>query len=274
MSVQLINTTVIHILIVLIVAIILQVLGRQAIAHAVRHAVKRAKGETKLDEKKREDTIIAIARTTFVGLIWALAIISILAILGVNVFALLTGAGIVGVFFGLSAQNTVKDFLAGIFILIEKQYRVGDVVTLSGGTTGIQGATGTVEEITLRVTKLRDDSGRLITIRNGEPVIVTNETFSYSNVLLDITVTYDSDINHVEKIINRIGETMAKDEGWQEIIHQPIKFQRVDNFTDQGVVVRAIGIVSPASQWEVAGEFRRRLLEAARKDSKVKIAHS
>lgn len=263
-----------QIVLVILITFILHLIGHHLIAKFVRHAVKKAKGETRLDERKREDTVITILRTSYIGLIWTLAVVSILGVLGVNVITLLTGAGIVGVFFGLSAQNTVKDFLAGFFILVEKQYRVGDIVTLSGGTTGINGATGTVEEITLRVTKLRDDNGTLTTIRNGEPIIVTNKTFSYSSVLLDVTVTYDSDITKVEKTINHIGEVMAKEEKWQDIITQPITFVRIDNFTDQGVIVRAIGKVVPARQWDVAGEYRRRLLEAFNKDTKINIAHT
>jgi moderate conductance mechanosensitive channel len=263
-----------QIIIIVLVTLVLQFIGHLLIAKFVRKAVKKAKGETRLDERKREDTVITIVRTTYMGLIWSLAAVSILGTLGVNVITLLTGAGIVGVFFGLSAQNTVKDFLAGIFILVEKQYRVGDIITLSGGTTGINGATGTVEEITLRITKLRDDNGTLTTVRNGEPTIVTNKTFSYSSVLLDVTVTYNSDITKVEKTINHIGELMAKEEKWQDIITQPIKFVRIDNFTDQGVVVRAIGKVAPARQWDVAGEYRRRLLEAFNKEPKITIAHT
>lgn len=263
-----------QIILIVLVTLILQFVGHLLIAKFVRKAVKKAKGETRLDERKREDTVITIVRTSYMGLIWSLAAVSILGALGVNVITLLTGAGIVGVFFGLSAQNTVKDFLAGIFILVEKQYRVGDIITLSGGTTGVNGATGTVEEITLRITKLRDDNGTLTTVRNGEPTIVTNKTFSYSSVLLDVTVTYDSDITKVEKTINHIGELMVKEEKWQDIITQPITFVRIDNFTDQGVVVRAIGKVAPARQWDVAGEYRRRLLEAFNKEAKITIAHT
>lgn len=263
-----------QIILILLITLVLQFVGHMLIAKFVRRAVKKAKGETRLDERKREDTVINVVRATFTGLVWTLAVISILGVIGVNVITLLTGAGIVGVFFGLSAQNTVKDFLAGIFILVEKQYRVGDIITLSGGTTGINGATGTVEEITLRITKLRDENGTLTTVRNGEPTIVTNKTFSYSSVLLDVTVTYDSDIAKIEKTINHIGEIMAKEEKWQDIITQPITFVRIDNFTDQGVVVRAAGIVAPARQWDVAGEYRRRLLEAFNKEAKITIAHT
>lgn len=259
---------------VILIALTLNFVSRHFINQFVRRMVKRAKGETRLDERKREDTVITIVRTTFAALVWILAVLVILSILGVNVPALLTGAGLIGVIVGLSVQNTVKDFLAGFFILMEKQYRVGDVIAVAGGTTGPNGATGTVEEITLRITKLRDDAGRLITVRNGESTVVTNKTNSYSSTVMDLVFSYDSDIGKIEKIINRLGKAIAAEPEWQDIITEPIRFLRVDSFTSDGVVVRAIGTVAPASQWEVVGEFRRRLLEAVAKETKVKLAHA
>jgi small conductance mechanosensitive channel len=194
--------------------------------------------------------------------------------LGVNVSALLTGAGLVGVIVGLSAQNTVKDLLAGMFILLEKQYRVGDVITLSGGSTGPVGITGKVEEITLRITKLRAFDGTHITVRNGEPTVITNQTFSYASVVLDVSVTYDSDIAVVQKTMDGIGKELMAATKWKDMIIEPITFVRIDNFTDTGVVVRAVGTVSPASQWDVAGEYRRRLLSTFKTLPNVTLAHS
>lgn len=275
MYTEIFHNVLVQILIAVIVAGILQIVGHFFIEHTVRKAVKRSKDETKVDEKKREDTVIAVVRTTYTGVLWLSTVFAILTILGVNVAALLTGAGIIGVFVGLSAQNTVKDFLGGLFILLEKQYRVGDTVNFAGGTIGSAGITGTVEEITLRITKLRDLSGNLITIRNGEPTVISNKTYSFASTVLDITVTYDSDILAVEKMINDIGQKLAKDAVWEDLFTQPIRFLRVDSFSETGVVVRAVGTVKPASQWDVAGEFRKRLLvAAANKDDNVSLAHS
>lgn len=187
--------------------------------------------------------------------------------------ALLTGAGIIGVFVGLSAQTTVRDLLAGLFIVLEKQYRVGDTISLSGGTTGADGVSGKVEEITLRVTKLRDLGGNRITIRNGDPAVIINKTFSDASIVLDFTVTYDSDIKAVERVINQVGESFTKDAEWGELVRQPIKFLRVDNFTDAGVIVRAVGVTAPASQWDIAGEYRKRLLSAVAATDAVDFAH-
>lgn len=268
------NKTLIHIAIIIAIAAVLLIISRHMIGPMVRQSVKKAKGETRLDERKREDTIITIMHTTAKGLIWIFTICAILAALGVNVTALLTGAGIIGVFVGLSAQNTVKDFLAGFFILIEQQYRVGDIVKLTGGTTGASEPTGTVEEITLRITKLRDDSGKLITVRNGEPTVIINQTATYASIVLDLNFTYESDMALAEKVINKVGEELMKDVEWAELFSVPIAFTRIDNFTDAGVIVRVTGMVAPASQWKVAGEYRRRLLVSIAKQPKLHLAHS
>ncbi|HSW80360.1 MAG TPA: mechanosensitive ion channel domain-containing protein [Candidatus Saccharimonadales bacterium] len=257
-----------------VIALIVQFIGIRAIRTSVHRSVKHSTRESELDVKKRQDTLIAILRTTFVGLLWMTVVIIILSQLGVNVAALLTGAGLVGVLFGLSMQNTIKDFLAGTFLLFEKQYRVGDTVSMSGGTVGIPGVTGKVESITLRITKLRDMNGNLVSIRNGEPVIIKNETYSYSSIVLDFIITYESDIEKFKKVINDVGKEIAKLADYSEAVKEPITFLRIDNFADNGVVVRAIGKVKPASQWEIAGEYRQRLLVAVSKISDVTFAHT
>ena len=184
---------------IIVGALIAQFIAHNSIDRLIRRSIKKAKGESKVDERKREDTVINVVSTTFTALLWMVAVSLILYTLGVNVTAMLTGAGLIGVFVALSAQATIRDLLAGVFILIEEQYRVGDIIQLSGGTTGVNGAGGKVEEITLRITKLRDDEGRLITVRNGDPSVVINKTFSFSSVVIDVDVTYDSDIAELEK---------------------------------------------------------------------------
>lgn len=270
------GSKIVQVIAAVLVTLFLQFLIYHFTSLIVRYLVKRAKGETKLDEKKREDTIIAIIRATAVFLLWFIAVCAIFTILGVNVAALLTGAGLIGVFVGLSAQNTVKDILAGAFILIEKQYRVGDIVTLSGGTLGPfgpTGVTGTVVEITLRITKLRDESGKMITVRNGEPTVTFNQTTSASGIILDLKFTYKTDVDAAKKLINTVGAEMAADEAWKGYFTAPMSFVRVENFTDTGVIIRAAGVVEPASQWKVAGEYRRRLIKAASKNKEVNFAY-
>ncbi len=263
----------IQIAFILVVAAVLALTSGPVTGFIVRRLNRRRKDETELDHTKRVQTIIVIFNTTFTAFLAIATICLILSVLGVNVTALLTGAGLVGVIVGLSAQNTVKDLLSGMFIVLEQQYRVGDTISLSGGTTGT-GVTGKVEEITLRATKLRDLSGNLITVRNGDPSIITNKTFSDASLVLDFIITYDSDITAVERVINAVGAKLEHDEQWGKYLRSPISFMRVDNFTDSGVVVRAIGVTAPARQWDIAGEYRKRLLAAVVDEPDIKFAHS
>jgi small conductance mechanosensitive channel len=262
-----------QIVLILISAVVLALIGRPVIGFLVRRGMRQGKNETKLDHGKRVKTVTVIFRTTYTALLVLITISLMLTALGVNVSALITGAGLAGVIIGLSAQNTVKDLLAGMFIVLEQQYRVGDTISLSGGTTAA-GATGKVEEITLRATRLRDQSGNLITVRNGDPTIITNKTFSDASLVLDFTITYDSDITAVEHTFNAVGKELSRDPVWAESLRAPIQFTRVDDFTPTGVVVRAVGVTAPARQWDIAGEYRKRLLEAVAKNSHITFSHS
>lgn len=256
---QFLTSTFTKILLVFLIALFFQAISHNFIERLVRRVLRSYQYETKLDQTKREDTVVRIFRTTFTFALWLAVGLTVLTILGINIVALLTGAGLIGVVIGLGAQNTIKDYLAGIYILTENQYRVGDIVTLSGGSTSAIGSSGVVEEITLRITKLRDLDGTLSIIRNGEASIVTNRTFKYSNVVVDLTVAYETDIDTVEQLINKTGIAMIAEDKWKSVIIEPIKFLRVDSFTEAGVVVKTIGKVRPAAQWDVAGEFRRQI---------------
>ena len=255
----------VRIILIILGTMVLQVISRVMVAHIIRHSVQTHRYETKQDERKREDTLINVVRTSVAAALWFIAVFAILAQLNINLASLATGAGLISVVIGLGAQNTIRDILAGIFILIEHQYRVGDTVTLSGGTTGINGTTGVVEEISLRITKLRNIDGTLNIVRNGEASIITNHSFKYSNALVDIKVHYTTDIDKLEQVMNSVGADMTKDENIQKDIMEPITFLRIDNFTDDFANVRALGKVRPGTQYKIAGEYRRRLLPALQK---------
>lgn len=246
-------------LMTLLAAMALQLALRTAIAYVVHSAVRGHKYATKTDEKKRERTLIKIFRTANAFVIWVVTPVLVLWELGINVAALLTGAGLVGVVLGLGAQTTIRDFLAGFFIILENQYRVGDVVTLRSGPTEVSGV---VEDLTVRITRLRDMEGKVHIITNSTSLIITNQTFGFANVDVDINVGYTEDIAKIEKLINKVGAELARDqdEVWAKNIIEPIKFLRVDGFGEAAVRVKAYGKVTAGMQWDIAGEFRRRLL--------------
>ena len=259
-----------NLVIIVAVALGLHFASRRLVRFFVIRATKHDGREPQADRKKRQNTLIGIFTAAAAVIIWAGAFAAILQQFDVDFAQLAAGAGFLGLIIGIGAQSTIRDVLAGIFILTENQYRVGDIVTLNGG--GVNTPTsGTVEEITLRITKLRDLDGTLNTIRNGEASIITNRTYKYSSVVIDVGVDYSSDIDLVEKTMNKVGNQMLEDDEFKSAIKDPINFLRVDAFNDSAIMVRALGQTQPAKQWEVAGEYRRRLIKAFR-EAGIKVA--
>ncbi len=219
----------------------------------IRGAIKSDHFKTSKDEKQREDTLISTVSAGLHVTIWVLALLLILSEVGVNIAPLIAGAGIAGLAIGFGAQSLVKDFLAGMFILAENQYRVGDVVQLNGSVSGV------VERITLRETVLRDLDGKVHHMSNGEITLATNMTMEYSKVNLNIGVGYQTDIEKLEKIINEVGKKLSTEADWQDYIIEAPKFLRINDFADSAIEVKIVGRTAPSKQWSVTGELRKRL---------------
>lgn len=265
---QIISYPLVQIALILLIAFVLHRFSSQIINVFVTRIMARHKFETVADRQKQQETVAGIFRTTAGVLLWLIAVGAILSVLNFDLAQIAAGAGFFGIIIGLGAQATIRDYLAGIFILLEGQYRVGDIVTLNGGGVS-QETSGVVEDITLRITKLRDLDGTLNIIRNGEASIITNRTFKYSSIVIDVGVSYDSDIDKVEEIMNRVGKDMLKDEELNKVIKEPMRFFRVDDFAESAVIIKTVGKVAPAKQWDIAGEYRRRLLKVFRKEGVV-----
>lgn len=239
--------------IILVSAFVARKFAMVFVARLVRKIISTHKFDSKHEEQQREDTLISMLGTAVRVLIWVTAAMMLLAEFGVDIAPLLAGAGIAGVALGFGAQSMVKDFLAGIFIVSENQYRVGDVVEINKTTSGI------VEKLTMRETVLRDLDGQVHHIPNGNIEIATNMTMEYANINLDVGVAYSSDIEKVEKIINEVGSKMKQDKRWSKKIIEAPTFLRVDEFADSAIVIKITGKTAPMKQWAVTGELRKRL---------------
>ena len=222
------------------------------VSRAIRQMVIRDRNMTAEDERKREDTLIRIVNSTLMVLLWLAAGMMILSSLGIEVGPLIAAAGIVGLAFGFGGQYLIRDVISGLFMILENQFRVGDVVSLDG--TG-----GTVEDITLRMTTLRDIDGVVHHIPNGTIAHVANKGKDFSRVHLQIGIGYDADLELVERVVNRVGEELAMDAEFADDITSAPKFQRVDEFGDSAIIIKILGDVKPLKQWGVAGELRKRL---------------
>ncbi|MEO6109580.1 MAG: mechanosensitive ion channel family protein [Candidatus Saccharimonadales bacterium] len=267
---QILSHPLTQIIIIIVIAFVARHFSSRIINSFIHRVMLRHDFETPDDREKQEKTISSVFRATSAVIIILIAAGAILSVLQFNLGQIAAGAGFLGIIIGFGAQATIRDYLAGIFILVEGQYRVGDIVTLNGGGVS-QETSGIVEDISLRITKLRDLDSTLHIIRNGEASIITNRTFRYSSVVIDIGVTYDSDIDLVESVMNQVGKDMLKDKELNKVIQEPMHFFRVDELGKSGVIIKVIGKVVPAKQWEIAGEYRRRLLHAFQQKG-IKIA--
>jgi len=203
-------------------------------------------------EKKREDTLIKVFEGTLKVIIWVAAVLMVVSELGVNIGPLLAGAGVIGLAVGFGAQYVIRDFFTGLFIILENQYRVGDVVCI--GTT-----CGTVESINLRITILRDADGVVHNIPNGEIKIASNKSKSFAKINLKLGISYNANLEEVIKVINRIGKEMIEDPEWKDKINKAPEFIRVDDFADSAVIIKIDGETKPSEQWAVTGELRKRI---------------
>lgn len=241
----------IKIILILITAFLVNKIGRKFIDKAVRKAIK---GKDEEAEKKREDTLIAIFSGGLRLTVWLIAAMTILPIFGINVGPILAGAGILGVALGFGAQYMIRDFLAGLFIILENQYRIGDVVCLDNTCGG-------VEAITLRKTVMRDLDGKVHHIPNGSFKTAANLTTDYSRAHMNISVAYKEDLDKVIEVINRVGKEMVEESPWKEYILKPIQVlgPGPNKFTESGIEIKVLGETKPLKQWDTLKEFRRRL---------------
>ncbi len=249
------NWLVVHglkIVAIIVVVWFVQYFADKFIERIVRRIIKRNPKDSMEDERKREDTIIEILHGTLMVVLWVVAAMMILSEVGVEIAPLLAAAGVLGLALGFGGQYLIKDVIAGFFMIVENQFRVGDVVC-------IDGTCGLVEDITLRLTTLRDLDGVVHHIPNGSAAVISNMTKDLSRVNLNIGIAYDTELEKAIKVINDVGETMAKDEEWAADIIDPPKFLRVDDFADSAVVVKILGETLPSRQWDVTGELRIRL---------------
>jgi len=202
--------------------------------------------------KKREDTLVGVFAGTVRVVIWIVAGAMILSESGIDIKPLLATAGVAGLALGFGGQYLIRDIISGLFILLENQFRVGDVVC-------IDGTCGLVEGITLRMTTLRDLDGTVHHLPNGEVKKTSNLSKQFSRVNLDIGVSYKTDIDHLKKTVNRVGKDLAEDPEWREFIKKAPEFVRINDFADSAIVFKVLGDTEPMKQWDVAGELRRRL---------------
>jgi small conductance mechanosensitive channel len=202
---------------------------------------------------RRRATLAAVARITGVTVIWILAVFLMLSRVGVNLPALVASAGIIGVGIGLATQDSMKDIVAGINILLDDRYGVGDTIDVGEYS-------GRVERLNLRVTQIRDMSGRLVTVPNRNIATVANETSRWSQVDFQVQVLYGTDLREAMKTLVDTAKRLKAD--WPERLPADPVMLGVDSFNDNSLTLRMTLKTTPGDQWAAARELRLRVHEA------------
>lgn len=224
--------------------------GHPRVGRGVEQSAADAVAATR--RTQRAQTIGSLLKSIISGVMVAVVITMALSELGFNIAPIIASAGIVGIALGFGAQALVKDFLSGIFMIFEDQYGVGDVVDLGE-------ASGTVEAVSLRVTRLRDINGTVWYVRNGEILRVGNMSQNWARAVLDVTVGYQADLVTVRRVLEEVAEDMWRDEEYSGRIVEAPEVPGVENMTVDGVVVRVSVKTAPMEQWAVARELRQRI---------------
>jgi small conductance mechanosensitive channel len=238
-----------RIALILVIAFAAIELLNLAIARLFARVAKRARNARRAAQVRTLAPLLSGLITTVFIIIAAMMALSEL---GVEIGPLIAGAGIIGLAIGFGAQTLVKDFLTGVFLLLEDIVSVGDIVQI-GGFGGL------VEEMSLRTIKLRDFDGTLHVFPYSEAQVIHNRTKSFSFAVFDLSVSYSSDISRALEVMGRVGEELKADQAFAADILSPIEVVGVDKLADSGVVLKARIKTAPARQWAVGREYLKRI---------------
>jgi small-conductance mechanosensitive channel len=235
---------------VLLAAILVTRLLRRAVT---RVEAKVSDHTTPIRALQRSQTLAKVLSSAGIVVIWSISIFLVLGELGFRLGPLLAGVGIVGLAIGFGSQNLVRDVVSGFFILLEDQYGVGDVVQIN------QVATGKVEQLTLRITGMRDLDGTLHFIANGEITHVANRTKDWARAVIDVGVGYGEDPAKVREVLERVSEEARADEDIGRSLYARPQVLGVERLGEYEVIWRMIADTKPARQWEVSRALRERV---------------
>jgi small conductance mechanosensitive channel len=263
--------TPIRIAVILVVAVIVRIVLRRLIDRAVRpvggrvprilrplrerlegRAFLESSGLVSERREQRAATLGSVLKSACSTIVFVIAFLLVLSELRIDLAPFIAGTSIVGVALGFGAQSIVKDFLAGMFMLLEDQYGVGDVIDF-------EKASGTVEAVGLRSTRLRDVNGTVWYVRNGEVVRVGNKSQGFAQVVLDVPIDAWADVDRASAAMADVATEMSREEDWAGVFLGDPEVQGVESMTRDETVIRLVAKVRPLEQWRTARELRRRI---------------
>lgn len=254
---------------IVIAALAVYLVLRKAVELAVRGFLERrtaeagAEGIPPLELERRMRTVSGLALRIGGGILFVIAALMVLATFDVEIGPAVAGLGVVGIAVGLGAQTLIRDWLNGIFIVLENQFSEGDVVRIAG-------VDGVVESFSLRRTTLRDIDGTVHTVPNGQIAVASNMTRQWARVNLDIAIAADANVQRATTLIDGVGEELKEDPEWGRRLVEAPAVRRVEALGGGTITLKVLGQVRAAEQWAVAGELRKRIL-AALSAAKIEI---
>ncbi len=256
-----------RIALILVIAAIVNVIVRRAIRRLGLRMRKAAdevrgrapnvlvRGERAQRADARANTLTSVASSAFSVAIGVITVLMVLSELEINLGPLVAGAGVASIAIGFGAQSIVRDVLAGFFVILEDQYGVGDIID-----AGV--ASGEVEHLSLRATRLRDLSGTVWHIPNGSIISVGNKSQNWARAVIEVIVSHGADIRAARSVMREVAEGLAADETWAARLAGTVDEQGVQAVGPEGVTLRVVVDTEPASQWAVERELRMRIKEA------------
>jgi moderate conductance mechanosensitive channel len=213
---------------------------------------------------KHRHAVAQVLTWLSIALIWSITAVQVLQRLGVPVASLVAPAAVLGAALGFGAQQVVRDLIAGIFIIVERQYGFGDVVHISA--VGFEGATGTIEEVALRTTRLRTPNGEVVIVPNGQIVQVTNLSRDWARAVVDVPLPAEVDVMRASELLRKVGEEAFDDEKLRPLLLDPPTVMGVESFDVGQVNLRMVARTLPGKQFEVGRDLRVRVAVAFQRE--------
>jgi len=242
----------VKVIIIVAIAIALNIIQKKMIPRLIIAGMPKVRLESQDQLATRSKTMAYVIRKIIAVIIFIIAIVMILGVIEVDISPLLASLGVAGLALGFAAQNIIRDYLHGFFILMEDWYRIGEWVTISG-------MEGTVEKVSPRRTILREINGTMHIIPNSQIQMVSNQTRDWARINLYVTVAYKENISHVYKVINEVCQEMKDDPVFGTNLTSTPSAMRVSDLGDHGVDICIRGYTKPGEQWGLTGELRKRI---------------
>jgi len=247
-------TGAVQVLIIVAVTWILLWLVKKAVRKLINARIPQIREESEEQLSSRAETLASVVNRVISFITWFIAFMMILTVFGINVAPIIAAIGLAGLAVGFAAQNIIRDYFHGFFIIMEDWFRVGEVATCSGQT-------GVIESMGLRLTVLRDLNGTMHVIPNSKIDQTSNMARGWARINLDISVGYNENLDKVFQVVNDVCMKFKEDSEWSEHMLTTPEVVRVNNLGDSGIEIKVMGDTKPMQQWALMGELRKRIKE-------------